>query len=440
MTSASDPPPQTPPDDAPPLAPLLTLRDPLPAVVDDASGLARTVDAFKLGSGPVAVDAERASGYRYSQRAYLLQLRREGVGSALIDPVPFGGVPNEALYQLGRALSDCEWIIHAASQDLACLAELGMRPLSLFDTELAGRLLNYPRVGLASLVQELLGFRMRKEHSAVDWSKRPMPESWLTYAALDVEVLIELRDVLARQLEDAGKTEWAAQEFAAWASMADPAPRHEPWRRTSGIHRVRGRRGLALIRSMWHLRDDLARGRDITTNRIVSDAAIIEVAQNIPTSREALARLNGFANRGARRYLREFYAAIATARALPEADLPAMSAKQDGPPPPRVWRERNPEAAGRLTKVRETLRALSEHYDLPSENLLAPSAVRRLAWSPPDPVSTDAVAERLACDGARPWQIRLTAEPLAAFLRHDEDWSTPIRLRTGRSLGKDRLT
>ncbi|MEJ7707087.1 MAG: HRDC domain-containing protein [Nocardioidaceae bacterium] len=283
---------------AEPTPKLLQLRDGLPMVVETQAGLETAVASFGAASGPVAIDAERASGHRYSQRAYLLQLRREGVSTVLIDPIPFGEVPNEAFAPLSRALSDAEWIIHAASQDLPCLIQLGLRPVHLFDTELAGRLLNYPRVGLAVLIEELLGYRMRKEHSAVDWSKRPLPEPWLLYAALDVEMLIELRHVLATQLEQTGKAEWAAQEFAAWAAMVTPAPRHEPWRRTSGIHRIRGRRGLALVRAMWELRDQLARHRDVSSSRVLTDSAIIEAASAAPKSRNALSRLSGFANRG----------------------------------------------------------------------------------------------------------------------------------------------
>jgi ribonuclease D len=403
------------PDDTPEL-PLLTVRDGLPPVISDASALEAAVEAFGSGNGPVAIDAERASGYRYSQRAYLLQLRREGAGSALIDPIPFGSVPNTALAPLGAAIAEAEWIIHAASQDLACMAELGLRPIRLFDTELAGRLLNYPRVGLAVLVEELLGYRMRKEHSAVDWSRRPLPESWLQYAALDVEVLIELRDVLDRQLEEAGKAQWAAEEFEAWVTRAQAAPRLDPWRRTSGIHRVRGRRGLALVRAMWQLRDELARSRDVTTNRIVGDAAIIAAAQEPPTSRGALSKLPGFAGRGSQRYLRQFYNAIVEARALGDVDLPPVSVQNDEPPPARVWRDKYPEAAVRLTACRETVNALAEEYNLPQENLLAPLAVRRLAWSPPRPTTADGVAEQLEESGARNWQVKLCAEPLSTAL------------------------
>jgi ribonuclease D len=414
MSRAPEPSDSTDPDL--PDVPLLELDAPLPPVVETPSALDDLVERFANGTGPFAIDAERASGHRYSHRAYLIQIRRTGAGTALIDPVPFGDVPNTVFEPLATAIGDTEWLIHAASQDLACLAELGLRPTLLFDTELAGRLLNYPRVGLAALVEKLLGFRMRKEHSAVDWSRRPLPEPWLLYAALDVEPLIELREILAQQLDEAGKREWAEQEFAAWAT-ADPAPpRREPWRRTSGIHRVRGRRGLAVVRAMWELRDDLARRRDITTNRILSDAAIVEAAQAAPKSRSALGRLPAFTTRGGQRYVREFSDAIAAASRLPESELPTLAAVNDGPPPPRLWVEKNPAAAARLRRCREVVAALATDADLPQENLISPDSVRRLAWSPPDPISVATVAADLAGLTARPWQIALVAEPLAAAL------------------------
>lgn len=401
------------------LAPLLELREPLPEVVESDHDLASVVERFAAGSGPFAIDAERASGYRYSHRAYLIQMRRTGSGSALIDPIPFGDVPNTSLAGLAEAVADSEWIIHAASQDLPCLAELGLRPGRLFDTELAGRLLNYPRVGLAVLTEELLGFRMRKEHSAVDWSRRPLPEPWLLYAALDVEVLIELRDVLAQQLDDAGKREWAEQEFAMWSTFDTAPTRTEPWRRTSGIHRVRGRRGLALVRSMWELRDDLARGRDVTASRILTDASIVEAAQAAPTSRNALARLPGFSGRNGQRYIRDFAGAVAAAQTLPDSELPLLALQHDGPPPPRAWADKNPEAAARLTRCREAVSTVAADQELPQENLVAPDSVRRLAWEPPEPITADAVRAALTGTGVRPWQVDLTADALTAALLSD---------------------
>ncbi|MBA3232423.1 MAG: ribonuclease D [Propionibacteriales bacterium] len=416
MTSSPDSPdPQlSEPDDVE--VPLLELRDGLPLVVDTSAGVAQVAAAQERGSGPVALDAERASGYRFSQRAYLVQLRREGVGTALVDPADLGNVPNESLRGVADAIADAEWIIHAASQDLLCLAEVGMRPRRIFDTELAGRLLNYPRVGLAVLVEELLGYRMRKEHSAVDWSRRPLPEPWLLYAALDVEMLIELRDVLAAQLEEAGKTDWAWQEFAAWAEMAPAAPRVDPWRRTAGMHRVRGRRGLALVRELWQTRDGLARDRDVTPTRILPDAAIVEAAQVAPSSRSALGRLKTFGSRGGQRYVREFADAIARAKAMPDPELPPLAPRQDGPPPPRSWAAKHPEAAHRLTRCRDTVAQVAEEHEVPQENLLSPDVVRRLAWTPPDPVTVETVATALEQLGARPWQRTLTSGALVDAL------------------------
>ena len=190
--------------------PLLEPRDGLPPLIVTGDALDDAVRRLGAGHGPVAVDAERASGFRYGHRAFLVQLRRRGAGTVLIDPV---ACPD--LSGLDDALADAEAVIHAASQDLPCLAELGYRPRLLFDTELAGRLLGYPRVGLGTLVEDVLGLSLEKSHSAADWSTRPLPEEWLRYAALDVEVLVELRDALARQLAEQGKAEWARQEFAA---------------------------------------------------------------------------------------------------------------------------------------------------------------------------------------------------------------------------------
>jgi ribonuclease D len=401
-------------DDEAPATPLVALdmpRDGVPPVVEDAEGLAAVIAALQAGTGPVAVDAERASGHRYGQRAFLVQLRREGAGTALIDPV---ALPD--LSPLGAAIADAEWILHAASQDLPCLAEVGMAPRILFDTELGGRLAGFARVGLAAMVEQLLGLALAKEHSAVDWSTRPLPEPWLRYAALDVEVLADLREAVAAELEAQGKLEWAREEFAAVAATPPPAPRVDPWRRTSGMHRVRNRRGLAAVRALWQTRDEIARERDLSPGRVLPDSAIVEAAVAMPTTPQALAGLQGFSGRGARRYARQWTAALAAARALPEADLPAQNLPSDGPPPARVWADRDPAAAARLAACRSGVTTIATSLNLPVENLLSPDTVRRLAWTPPSPLDEDTVADQLRTLGARPWQIGLTAAALTEAL------------------------
>ncbi|GAA2449557.1 ribonuclease D [Streptomyces macrosporus] len=407
-------------DTGPAPVPLLEPREGIPSVTATPEALAEVVDAFAAGHGPVAVDAERASGYRYGQRAYLVQLRRAGAGTALIDPV---GCPN--LTPLGEAIEDAEWVLHAATQDLPCLREIGMQPKRLFDTELAGRLAGFARVGLGAMVENVLGYSLEKGHSAVDWSTRPLPEPWLRYAALDVELLIDLRDALEKELDRQGKLEWARQEFAAIAAAPPPAPRKDPWRRTSGMHKVRRRRQLAAVRELWTARDQVARRRDVSPGKVLTDAAIVEAALAMPASVQALAALPGYGHRMGRKQLEQWYAAIQRARALPESALPPPALAPSGPPPPRSWADKDPAAAARLSAARAAVTGRAEELDLPQENLLSPDTVRRLCWEPPDEISESAVADALRAHGAREWQIEQTAALLTAALSAEPPKNRP---------------
>lgn len=399
------------PDEDVPDIVLLAPRDGTPPPLTTTADLAQLCQRLAAGSGPVAIDAERASGYRYSQRAHLVQIRRHGAGTALIDPI---SLPD--LQSVGEVLQDTEWVLHAASQDLPCLAEVGMRPTTLFDTELAGRLAGFERVGLGAIVRQVLDLHLEKGHSAADWSRRPLPPEWLTYAALDVEVLIELRDALEAILIAQGKREWAAQEFAGLVSAAPAAPRVDPWRRTSGIHKLRTRRQLAAVRELWTERDGIARRRDIAPGRILPDAAIIAAVNAAPQTAAELQSLRVFAGRANRRLTGIWFGALERARALPTERLPPISLISDAPPPPSRWMDREPEAAARLAAARAALAALSEQVQVPVENLLTPELVRRLTWEPPADHSEQSVAAVLATAGARPWQIELTAGLLSAAL------------------------
>ena len=398
--------------EAVPPVPLLEPREGLPALVTTERALATAVAALGAGKGPVAVDAERASGYRYGHRAFLVQLRRQGAGTVLIDPV---ACPD--LSGLDAALAGSEAVLHAASQDLPCLAELGYRPQQLFDTELAGRLLGFPRVGLGMLVETVLGLSLEKGHAAADWSTRPLPTEWLRYAALDVEVLVELRDALAEKLAEQGKTEWARQEFEAVLTAAPPPPRPDPWRRTSGIHRVHTRRGLAVVRELWLERDKIARRRDLSPGRVLPDSAIVEAARGLPATQTDLIELAGFRGRGARRHAPEWSRAVQRALRHAEDNLPGTATPlPEGPPPAHRWAERDPVAARRLAAVRTVVAALADEHCLPAENLLQPDVVRRLTWRPPEPPAPEPVAADLALHGARPWQVDLTAVPISKAL------------------------
>lgn len=408
VAGASDSNPADPTDatpDGPPPIPLLAPREQYAGPVVDPLELTSWAERFASGSSdPVAIDAERASGFRYTARAYLVQLRREDLGTVLLDPVPLGD-----LSVLDEPLARSEWVLHAANQDLPCLADAGLRPRRLFDTELAGRLAGLPRVGLGPLVENVLGLHLRKGHGAADWSSRPLPDEWLIYAALDVEVLVELRDEMEKTLRAQGKWDWAAQEFQALVDAPPPTPRAEPWRRTSGMHKMSDRRSLAIVRELWTARDGLAQRRDLAPHRVLPDTAIIAAATARPTTMEALTALPVFSGRVQRRYAALWLSAVERALRLPDRDLPPVRSPGEGPPPPAKWAARDPRAAARLTSARAALAELSERVQTPVENLLAPDTVRRVLWTPPTDGTRESMDAALAERGARPWQIELVA-------------------------------
>ena len=373
------------------------------AVIENRDDYLTAVAAIAAGSGPIAIDAERASGYRYSQRAYLIQIFRRGAGTFLFDPPAVG-----SFAELGEALVDEEWIIHAASQDLSCLREVGIHPARLFDTELAARLAGMPRVGLGTVVEELLGIHLAKEHSAADWSTRPLPQSWLVYAALDVELLVDLREALGRLLAEQNKTVIAEQEFSSTLERDFVIVRAEPWRRLNGVHSVRGSRNLAVARSLWEARDSYAREIDTAPGRLVPDVSLVAAAKALPPTKRDLAALKEFNGRASRSQLDRWWAAIEAG--LASTDPVSLRTPGDSIPPPRIWADKNPEADRRLKLARAALTTAAEELAIPLENVLTPETLRRLAWIPPTPLTEDAITAALENGGARPWQIDVTTQ------------------------------
>lgn len=385
------------------------IREPEPHsplhVIDTRAEYEFAVGRLAAGEGPFAVDAERASGFRYSQRAYLIQIFRRGSGAFLFDPPAIGDFS-----ALADLMADQEWILHAASQDLACLREVGLDPGRIFDTELGARLAGLPRVGLGPVVEQLLGIHLAKEHSAADWSTRPLPQSWLVYAALDVELLPDLRDKIGEILDAAGKTQIAEEEFGAVLRREAPV-REEPWRRLSGIHSLRQARNLAVARALWTARDDYAREIDTAPGRLMPDGSLVAAARVLPATKRDLAAIKEFTGRASRSQIDRWFGAIQDGMAATE--LPQVRPPSDALPPPRVWSEKNPEADGRMKRARAAVTEISTELDIPMENLLTPDFLRRVAWTPPVPATVQTIGEALGALGARQWQIDATAQVIA---------------------------
>ena len=405
--------------------PLLAPANGVPAVVDTDQKFEATLSQLAAGRGPFAVDAERASGYKYSARAYLIQIKREGGGLHLIDPIPFG--PNHKYFlELNALLQTDEVILHASTQDLPCLREVGINPTKLFDTELGGRIAGLPRVGLGPLLESLMEVSLAKEHSAVDWSQRPLPQDWLNYAALDVELLIELRNQMYAILENSKKLKWALEEFQSILNAPAPSPRVDPWRRTSGMHKIKKRDQLAIVRALWTVRAEIAQEVDIAQGRLLSDAAIVEIAtkaiEKPITNKKALEKI--LRPLGLRaRWLENsatWISAITDALALPESDWPPVRTDSDSLPPIKIWRERFPQKYAPLTHAKANIAAKADELVIPFENLITPEYVRRICWNAPK----SGVAPALEALGARLWQIEIVAPILEAALLETEPLET----------------
>ena len=266
----------------------------------------------------------------------------------------------------------------------------------------------------ATMVQRLLGLQLMKGHGAADWSKRPLPHDWLNYAALDVEVLLDLRDAVAVVLDEQGKTDWATQEFEYLRTYEATPTRRDRWRRTSGIHKVRNPRALAAVRELWTTRDQIARRRDIAPGRILPDSAIINAATVNPDTVEQLTALPIFGGARQRRSAQMWLDALARART---SDPPTAQEPSNGPPPASRWARRKPEAAARLEAARAGLAELSRRVSVPAENLVSPEVVRRLTWDwqPVDDVAA-AVDSFLRDAQVRPWQRELAGPVLTDAL------------------------
>ena len=399
-------------------------REGVPPVVNTPDSLTHTCRALSNGHGPIAIDTERAHGFRYSPRACLIQLRRDGSGTHLVDPLALGGAVG--LKPLAKALAGTQWILHAATQDMPCLAMDGLRPDDLFDTELAGRLLNLPKVSLGPMVEHYCGVTLLKEHSASDWSRRPLPRDWQVYAALDVELLNDLREKILSDLHEAGKEEWARQEFAHLVEVAADLPSEEPgidpkrWRKISHIGDIRSRAGLQVAHDLWLARENLAHDLDIMPGRLLHDEALVAAARHCDRTGnvdvETVLAIRGFHRGRAKKYRQAWAEAINHARSVSPAKYPPLREPSSGIPHPRSWERHHPEEATRWAAVRPAVNDVAADHDVPPENLCTPTWLRHFAWQPPEDCSVEGVDVFLEGLGARPWQREILSGPLSAVM------------------------
>lgn len=389
-------------------------RNGIPPLVHDSIEWAS--NALHSGHGPFAIDTERAMGIRYSNRAYLIQIRREGVGTFLIDPI---GIEHR-LEVLAEILSKDTWILHSAFQDLPSLRELGLEPPAVYDTEMAGLLLGFEHVSLQSEIAELLGYELAKEHSFSDWSARPLNSSLRAYAALDVEFLHELSRKLSRMLEEAGRMEWFEQECEEIRLRMPRDPTEEPWRRVARSLGIRDRRALGMLDALWQERDNIASERDIAIGRVISNKSLAHLAALKPRSLEDVQRSPVLRSRTGRRDAKRYWKAIAPVWSLPRQALPPRdgSKNEELLSSPTRWDTLAPERARRWALVRPAVIKRAEELGIRQDILLKPLVQKELAWRGWQNIND--IPDVLANLGARPWQIENVVPAIVEALEQDE--------------------
>ncbi len=393
-------------------------RDGVPPVIETVEDLGQAAHRLESGRTPIAVDVERAQGFRYGADPWLVQIRREDVGTFLIDS---HALPDLSILAPGV---DAVWLLHDAEQDLPNLSQVGLTPPSLFDTEVAARLLGFTHFGLAAVCEQVLGLSLAKEHQASDWSVRPLPQDWLRYAALDVELLTELYRRMSTGLHELGRWQWAQEEFSHVVSLPHVHDKPDRWRSVPGAGKIRSRRGLAVLHELWEARDGVAREIDLAPGRLVRNSALVRAALQPPRNRRSLLSIGEFRSPVARQYTDTWLRAINRALTLDEAELPPRRAAHapGSIPEVRHWARLDPEAHERLLRVREAVGRIAESLKVAPEVVLEPRDQRFLAWAPLDealPVD-EAVAERLGESAARGWQRDLVEGPIAKALGADE--------------------
>ena len=376
-------------------------------LVNSDSAFLELVDSLSQSHGSLGIDAERASGFRYSHKAYLIQIADPKSGNWLVDPISTSTADLWA--RLNQVLHTRTWILHAATQDLPCLADLGLRPSKIFDTEVAAKLIGLEKVGLGSIANELLEFELAKEHSASDWSQRPLSEEMLSYAALDVDVLHDLEKALLVRLEELGRLSWMEQEMQHLVSFRPKAPKTEPWRSLPGVSKFREIEQIQIAASLWTARDRIAREQDIAPGRLIPDRSISTAATMKPKTKSELAANKEFHGRASRTMLDYWWKAIVESKnlelALREPEDPNHL------PNHRSWERRFPEAHARLEAVRPKILELATGLGIPPENLVSPDSLRRVCFEPaPD------ISEQLGALRARQWQIDLVVPVITAAL------------------------
>ncbi len=371
---------------------------PQPTYVDSQDKLSALVRAL-AGETLLAIDTESNSLYAYRERVCLIQLSTRSA-DYIIDPLK---IPN--LQPLAPLFADptIEKVFHAAEYDLMCMKrDFDYSFNNLFDTMIAARVCGYKMIGLGSLIGDLTGIHVDKRHQRDDWGQRPLPPDSLLYAQMDTHYLALLRDHFLEELVRRDRLEEAYEAFRDVCRV--PAARRETFDPEGywhiGTPNNLSRREAAILRELYALRERIAQERDVPPFRILTDKALIAIAQRIPSNLGEMRAIEGVSATQIRRYGRDLLDAVSV----------GLRARLPTPPTPEP--PADPTVVERYAALREWRKTRALKRGVESDVIISKDALWALAERAP--ASLD---EMDGVPGLGPWRLEVYGAEILEVIR-----------------------
>ena len=278
-----------------------------PILVTKAQQLKELVRCLE-GQKAVAVDTESNSLYAYRERVCLIQFSIPG-GDYLVDPLAL-----EDISPLGAVFANpgIEKVFHAAEYDVLTLKrDFGFEFANLFDTMLAARILGWEKIGLGNMLEAEFGVSLEKKFQKANWGKRPLPRAMLNYASLDTHYLINLRDILFKELERTKRMPLAIEDFTRLSQLSGNGPTPQP----TDIWRMNGARDLTpqqatILKLLAEYRQGKAEKMDKPLFKVIDDKTLLAIAAAQPASYRELGTVPGMTDSQVKRHGKAALAAV----------------------------------------------------------------------------------------------------------------------------------
>ena len=272
----------------------------------------------------IGVDLESDSMYHFKEKVCLIQIASTQA-TAIIDPLQ---IKNLSLLEPLFRRADIQKVFHGADYDVRSLyRDFRIAVNNLFDTELACRFLGFKESGLNAVLKKKYSIQLDKKNQRKDWSKRPLPEDMVAYAAKDVHYLIPLAESLQQELIQKGRLSWVQEECNTLSGVRPAPVDSEPlFLGFKGAGKL-GPKGLAVLEELLQLRRKIARQQDRPLFRIIGNKSILMLAEARPLSRRKLPETGALGSKQVDRYGKDVIAAVKKALHRPAKDLPKYPRK-----------------------------------------------------------------------------------------------------------------